>query len=42
MTTVGYGDAYPLYFLGKVIGAVSMCLGILLLALPLALVSGKF
>merc|ERR1719171_2777105 len=42
MTTVGYGDKYPRTFLGKLVGAVCMLFGILLIALPTAIVGQKF
>jgi len=42
MTTVGYGDAVPRTTAGKVAGAITMCSGILLLALPIALIGARF
>jgi len=42
MTTVGFGDSAPKTPLGKVFGSVTMLTGILLLALPIALVGAKF
>lgn len=42
MTTVGFGDSAPKTSLGKVFGTVTMLTGILLLALPIALVGAKF
>jgi len=42
MTTVGFGDVYPRTVGGKIIGVVTMLSGILLLALPIALIGAKF
>ncbi|CAE7474563.1 KCNB2 [Symbiodinium necroappetens] len=42
MTTVGYGDTVPRTNAGKVAGAFTMCSGILLLALPIALIGARF
>lgn len=42
MTTTGYGDETPVTFLGKVEASVSMCFGILLIALPVAIVGSEF
>jgi hypothetical protein len=42
MTTVGYGDKYPRTLQGKLIGAICMLFGILLIALPTAIVGQKF
>lgn len=42
MTTVGYGDVYPRTFLGKCVGFVAMLVGMLLVALPVAIVGQKF
>ncbi|CAE8593572.1 unnamed protein product [Polarella glacialis] len=42
MTTVGFGDVYPRTAQGKIIGAMTMLAGILLLALPIALIGAKF
>lgn len=40
LTTVGYGDAYPVTLLGRVLAAVIMLTGIGLVAIPTSLLSG--
>mmetsp|Transcript_30543 Transcript_30543/g.79080 ORF Transcript_30543/g.79080 Transcript_30543/m.79080 type:complete len:291 (+) Transcript_30543:196-1068(+) len=42
MITVGYGDKYPKTALGKAVGSLSMFTGIVLIALPVAIVGSKF
>ena len=42
MSTVGYGDVTPRTDLGRLAGAVTMCSGILLFALPIALIGARF
>ncbi|CAK9090074.1 Potassium voltage-gated channel subfamily B member 2 (Voltage-gated potassium channel subunit Kv2.2) [Durusdinium trenchii] len=42
MSTVGYGDIAPRTPPGKLAGAVTMCSGILLFALPIALIGSRF
>ncbi len=42
LTTVGYGDIYPVTILGKVLGALIAVLGIGLFALPAGILAGGF
>jgi len=42
LTTVGYGDIYPITVLGKLFGSVIALLGIGLLAIPTAIISSGF
>lgn len=42
MTTVGYGDIVPKSALGRVVGSICAMLGLLLLAMPIAVIAGKF
>jgi predicted membrane channel-forming protein YqfA (hemolysin III family) len=42
MTTVGYGDLVPTCPNGKVVAAVSMVLGVLFMAMPIAIVGNYF
>ena len=42
LTTVGYGDVYPITTLGRVFGAVVAVSGLLLLALPTGIVGAGF
>jgi len=39
---VGYGDIYPITFLGKILGAISAIFGIGLFALPAGLLASGF
>ena len=42
MTTVGYGDMYPITVLGKFLGAIISLLGIGFFALPAGILSAGF
>lgn len=42
LTTVGYGDIYPVTFIGKALGAVIAVLGIGMFALPAGLLGSAF
>jgi voltage-gated potassium channel len=42
LTTVGYGDAVPITALGKIIAAITMILGVGLVALPVGIVATGF
>eukprot|EP00928_Gymnodinium_smaydae_P004157 TRINITY_DN11444_c0_g3_i1.p2 TRINITY_DN11444_c0_g3~~TRINITY_DN11444_c0_g3_i1.p2 ORF type:complete len:502 (+),score=97.12 TRINITY_DN11444_c0_g3_i1:334-1839(+) len=42
MTSVGYGEVYPRTPLGKSVGVFAMLVGMLLIALPVAIVGQKF
>ncbi len=42
LTTVGYGDVYPITFEGKILGAVAAVLGIGMFALPAGIVASGF
>ena len=42
LTTVGYGDVYPVTFAGRVLGAVVAVLGVGLFALPAGILAGAF
>lgn len=41
-TTVGFGDVYPRTLLGRFVGTFTMLTGILLIALPVAIIGRKF
>jgi voltage-gated potassium channel len=42
MTTIGYGDVYPVTVAGKVIGSIMALLGIGLVAMPTGIISAGF
>lgn len=42
LTTVGYGDAVPVTGLGKLVGGMTMLCGLIVLALPIAIIASGF
>ena len=42
LTTVGYGDIYPITALGKLLGAIISILGVGLFALPAGIIASGF
>ena len=42
LSTVGYGDFFPVTYMGQVMGICTMLLGIITLALPISIIGGSF
>lgn len=42
MTTIGYGDVYPITLIGKIVGSIMALLGIGLVAMPTGIISAGF
>eukprot|EP00326_Haptolina_ericina_P009779 CAMPEP_0181209036 /NCGR_PEP_ID=MMETSP1096-20121128/22443_1 /TAXON_ID=156174 ORGANISM="Chrysochromulina ericina, Strain CCMP281" /NCGR_SAMPLE_ID=MMETSP1096 /ASSEMBLY_ACC=CAM_ASM_000453 /LENGTH=297 /DNA_ID=CAMNT_0023300153 /DNA_START=373 /DNA_END=1266 /DNA_ORIENTATION=+ len=42
MTTVGYGDLFPVEPMGKIVGALAMVMGILVVALPITIIGTNY
>jgi len=42
LTTVGYGDTYPVTYTGQLVGTITMLLGLVMLALPLSIIGTNF
>lgn len=42
MTTVGYGDDYPTTTIEMCIGGICMLVGIVIIALPIAIIGNRF
>ena len=42
LTTVGYGDVYPITIVGRIFGAIIAILGIGMFALPAGIVASGF
>lgn len=42
LTTVGYGDTYPITAVGKIIGGIVALMGVLIVAIPTGIISSSF
>ncbi len=42
LTTVGYGDAYPITPIGKILGGMVALMGVLIVAIPTGIISSSF
>ena len=42
LTTVGYGDAYPVSRTGKLVGMVTMVLGVMIFSMPIAVMGTNY
>ena len=42
LTTVGYGDDYPVTYIGQVFGVLTQLVGVVTLALPLSIIGSNF
>ena len=42
MMTVGYGDIFPITLMGKFVASITFFSGIIIVALPVAIIGNKF
>jgi len=42
VTTVGYGDSYPMTFFGRFVASATSCIGVIMLALPICVFESNF